>query len=1576
MAGHEDDASRYRRLMTEALVELESLQGQISRLRAAATEPIAVVGMGCRFPAGANDPEAFWALLRDGVDAVREIPRERWDVDAYYATDGNVPGTVYCRQAALLEQSAVDRFSPEFFGIAPREAERMDPQQRVLLEVCWEALEDAALAADRLRGSRTGVFVGSCTDDYLQLFNNLADPARIDGYSSLGTARCIAAGRIAYLLGLEGPVMQIDTACSSSLVAVHQACASLRSGECDVALAGGVNLQLSPAWTIGLCKLKALSPDGRCKAFDVGADGFGRGEGCGIIILRRLSDAVATGDPIRALIRGSAINHDGRSSGLTVPSQAAQEKLLRQALQSGTLEPHEIDYVEAHGTGTAMGDPIEMGALASVFRGARPPLWVGSVKTNIGHLEAASGIAGMLKVILALGHETIPPHLNFRQPNPNIPWKEFAARIPTGRIAWPRGDRPRLAGVSSFGFSGTNAHVVLQEPPLAGPPAGISRAQHVLPLSAKSHGSLRELAGRYLERLERVATLRLSDVCYTAAVGRTHFSFRLAVVAGTCQQACQGLRAWLRNESAPRVWCATVQQASDGNASQRWPQPLGAEQPDALELVSLAADRFVRGQPIDWEAFYRGVEARRISLPTYPFERQRYWLPPSRVIAPATHRAGQEPDHPLLGRRIHTAASSDAVLFEQTLRTHEPRYLADHCLRDTVVVPATAYLEMAAAAGRILWPGRVTAVEQIAIHRALAIAPDESRNVQTVLSPDSGGYRMELFSRHCPNGTSHSPTWVRHASGRLTATERSRSAKSISELRRLCAAAVPADAVYERIAEQGWRYGPSFRLLRQVWRGTGQALGEVGSLDGSPFDAGGHVFPPALLDACLHVIAALDETNRHGALVPVALERFEVLGSPVPRMWSYATQREPMDADSAGSFTVDLEIFAPDGELLARVRGLQLQEVSSAALTSRTESSSSLGLYQLQWRESPRPATAVTVSLAGNWLLFVDDDDLAESLAQQFTDRGDHCVLISAGSEYNLDGSPAESIRRGSVRRESAADFTRLLRDLCAEAASGLAARQLRGVIHLWSMSLPCDAPAAFDASHRHGCGSALHLIQAMMGSSTQAGLWLVTRGVQQLQGLAPDITSLAQAPLWGFGAVVAVERPELRCVRLDLDPAVPAAWQAKDLLAELSLPGTDNQIAFRGGSRYVPNLVRSLGEPQASVWDRGTILITGGLGDVGLHVATRLIARGARHVVLTSRHDAQSERQHQVLEMLRRSGAEVRVVCADVSRRHEVARLVETVRRTLPPLRGVIHAAGVLDDGVLERLEWAQFERVLAPKAAGAWHLHELVGDVDFFVMFSSAVGLLGAPGQANYAAANAFLDALARYRHTLGLPATSIAWGPWEIGMTARAGDALRSRLARGGIGLIQADIGLDVFERLLEQPLSEVVAIDVDWARLSARMPGNPLWAELAPRIGLAGPDSESWLMRIEQTVPANRLRLLEGLLRAEVAAVLGWESADRVSVKQNLFDLGMDSITSVELQSRLAAHLGRSLPLTLTFDYPNVRALARYVAESLHVSAEAPAEPDGGEEVPADAQRLAAMSEEEVQARLLEKFKQLM
>lgn len=508
------------------------------------TEPIAIIGMGCRFP-GARDPEDFWQLLRDGVDAITEIPKERWDLRAFYDPNPEISGKMNTRWGGFLDQ--VDQFDPRFFSISPRETENIDPQQRLLLEVSWEALESAGHAPDKLSGSQCGAFIGISTSDYSRLYFD--DFARINAYTGTGNAHSIAANRLSYVLDLRGPSMAIDTACSSSLVAVHLACQSLRSGECDLALAGGVNLILSPELNIAFSQARMMSPDGRCKTFDADADGYVRGEGCGIVVLKRLSDALRDADPILALLRGSAVNQDGRSNGLTAPNGPAQEAVIRQALQNAKVAPAEISYIEAHGTGTPLGDPIEFESLKAVLMRHRPQgqlCAIGSVKTNIGHTEAAAGIAGLIKVVLALQHEEIPPHLHLKKPNPHISLEGSSFLIPTERQPWPRGEGRRIAGVSSFGFGGTNAHVVLEEaPPLKPVRRDFERALHILTLSAHSENALKELARRYEKFLAIHRQASVADVCFTANVGRSHFLHRLAVAAGSSAQLRERLAAFV-----------------------------------------------------------------------------------------------------------------------------------------------------------------------------------------------------------------------------------------------------------------------------------------------------------------------------------------------------------------------------------------------------------------------------------------------------------------------------------------------------------------------------------------------------------------------------------------------------------------------------------------------------------------------------------------------------------------------------------------------------------------------------------------------------------------------------------------------------------------------------------------------------------------------------------------------------------------------------------------------------------------------------------------------------------------------
>lgn len=603
----------YGPLLQEALQELRRLRGELDRQQAQQTEPIAIVGLGCRFPQAA-DPNAYWQLLASGRDAITPVPADRWDREAYFDRDLDAVGKICTREGGFVD--GVDRFDAKFFNISAREARGIDPQQRLLLEVAWEALEHAGLPPDQLYGTPTGVFVGISTSDYAQLLQTQGDLGLIDAYYGTGTSPSVAAGRVSYALGLQGPSLSIDTACSSSLVAVHLAVRSLRARECHTALAGGVNLMLAPGAAIAFTKAHMLSPHGRCRTFDVGADGYVRGEGCGMVVLRRLSDAVADGDRVMAVIRGSAVNHDGRSAGLTAPNGPSQEAVIRAALAESGLEPADVDYVEAHGTGTPLGDPIEVQALLKTYCTERPtdrPLHIGSVKTNFGHLEAAAGIAGLIKLVLAIEHGSLPPQLHFTHWNPHIDIAGRPISVVTQSRAWPA-DQDRVAAVSSFGFSGTNSHIIVAAAPMDSPVSTPAIGERVLPISAKSRSGLVALAARYEQFVRSAPAESWSDVCFTAAVGRSHFPHRLALVAAEAAQAADMLAAFVAGRVSHAMWTGTL-----GSAVGRDTDEIGSD-------VVAAARRYVLGGAVDWRKLYASTESRRVTLPTYPFERDRFWF--------------------------------------------------------------------------------------------------------------------------------------------------------------------------------------------------------------------------------------------------------------------------------------------------------------------------------------------------------------------------------------------------------------------------------------------------------------------------------------------------------------------------------------------------------------------------------------------------------------------------------------------------------------------------------------------------------------------------------------------------------------------------------------------------------------------------------------------------------------------------------------------------------------------------------------------------------------------------------------
>jgi acyl transferase domain-containing protein len=573
------------------------------------TEPIAVVGMGCRFPKS-PDPDSFWDLIAGGADAITEIPADRWDAETFYNAARRTPGKMCTRWGGFLDD--VESFDPLFFKIMPLEAGRIDPQHRLVLEVGWEALESAAIDPLKLAYSATGVFIGVSHCDHNALL--YSDRTRIDGYNGPNTYYCFAANRLSHFLNLRGPSMAVDTACSSSLTAIHLACQSLRTGEIDLALAGGVNLNLTPDEFIALSFLGVLSQGNRSKTFDAEADGYVRGEGCGIVVLRRLKDALESRDSILGVIRGSTVNHNGLSNGITAPNGAAQEEVMRRALKSSGVDAAEVSHVEVMGTATALGDPIEMAALKAVYlagRTASQCCWVTSVKPNIGHLEAASGAASLIKVMLSLKNETIPPHLHCPTPNPSLRLEGTPIAIPLSAQTWPRSGRKRLAAISAFGFGGSNAHLVLEEAPEYIDGAAVAGPQ-VFTMSAKSESALSELARRYSAFFRRNGSIRLNDVCCTTNTGRANFDYRLAVACENVEQLRSRLESFGATGSAP------------GLHSGKAVRSAAAVKVDANDASpEQIAHQYVAGHTIDWSGYYASRPARRIQLPTYPFQRRR-----------------------------------------------------------------------------------------------------------------------------------------------------------------------------------------------------------------------------------------------------------------------------------------------------------------------------------------------------------------------------------------------------------------------------------------------------------------------------------------------------------------------------------------------------------------------------------------------------------------------------------------------------------------------------------------------------------------------------------------------------------------------------------------------------------------------------------------------------------------------------------------------------------------------------------------------------------------------------------------
>lgn len=1594
---------------------------------------IAIIGIGLRFPAASN-PAEFWRVLADGRETITFFTAEQAlaaGVDPELVRNPN-----HVRAAPLLD--APDAFDAEFFRYTAKEARMIDPQQRVFLEVCWEAFEDAGYDPLILPG-KVGVFAASGMNAYLP--NNLwandkflqdENGGRMLTVDSMNGFNVMITNdkdylpmRVSYKLNLRGPSVNVQSACSSTMLTLHQACQSLHAGDCEMALAGGVSIKL-PQHAGHLYSPGMLnSPDGHCRAYDEKAEGTIFGNGAGVVLLKPLAAALAAGDRIYAVVKGTATNNDGAGKvGFTAPSSTGQEGVCAEALARAGVSAETVTFVEGHGTGTALGDPIEVNALSSAFRRhtARSGYCaLGSVKTNVGHLQIASGIAGIIKTALALHHRQIPGTLHFEKPNPRIDFSTTPFFVNPRTVDWVSPDGPRRAGVNSLGIGGTNVHAILEEAPAAAAVASeAATGPWVLPLSAQQPAALRQLAARYADWIAQQESENLEDIAFTAQVGRASLPARIAFVADSRDDLARQLKAFAAGEAEPgeridfdqrgvafhfsgsgdgaaeharRLWAnepvfrdaaerclACLEEisaqplprtagekglpaafaANDGaltaaflftfehalaellasygiepaatagdgvgeivadcragvlsledalrramKASDAVPAARDALAADgstvtieiggaiaattgvqhrlvAGDFPRLLATLFTLGYPVRWQKGRESRPARRVTLPTYAWQHQSYWIDAANLRSPR-NAVGASVAAPLLGRRWRSPRVKSSV-YETRFDPAELSYLAEHRVRGAIVVPGALYLSQVALQAADLLRGATAAddrvrLEDVVFVSAMAIDPLQPRTVQTVFTPDGGGHGFEVLS-----WTDAEPdNAVVHAVGRCRLERVESATLEVTRLRaRMQPVADIAGRHYAIMDKMEVRLGPSFRWIGELHRGERESLLRLEAPAGLEQCRDWH---PGLVDSFLQ--AAVSALGLDGARTSIPFRVGSVCFHRHPDgrpLYAHAQQRA---ADDATISRADVRLYDADGRLMAEALGFELRSLDARDLENAAASASAPKFFETTLEPLTAPPLPARDTAAESWL-FLSEGDAATRELQQ--------ALQAAGA----------TIREVPVAQ-------------AAEAERLLATQGWAGVVYAWD--LPATQPSALRWRELLAC------VKAAANRPGKPARWVFfTRG---------GASALAQSPLGGFVTGLAHEHPEWRPLHVELDGAAAMAQWVPWLLESES---GERRLTSRAGTVCGQRLVEKIVSvaPNAIRAD-GSYLVTGAGGALGQAVAGWLVEQGARSLCLAGRRDASSEVQAKIASWARR-GVNATFVVADVSDAQNVRDLVRRAA-ALAPLRGVFHAAGALRDGVLRQAEVDAFTSIFGAKIDAAWELHQATRDqpLDCFVLFSSIASLLGSPAQANYAAANAFMDALARERQAAGLPGLSIQWGPWDgIGMTARLGVRDRERLQQRGLLALAPVDALRALQRV--SGLSGCVGV---WAwnhrayraALQGRVPAfyrNILQADTpttpATAVSAAQPGYAAMPM-------PERIAAIERLIRETVATLLGLTSYLEVEREKGLFDLGIDSLTAIDLKDRLEKALGRTLRTTIALDYPTAAGMAAHLAETL-------------------------------------------
>lgn len=1482
--------------------EVTDSTSAMSQSRLHDLEDIAVVSMACRLPGNINTPEEYWDVLERGVDVTSNVPRDRWDADSLYHTDPDASGKSYCRRGGFL--TSIDDFDASFFGISPREARAMDPAQRLILEICWEGFERAGYTTKQLRGSQTGVFVGVCSIAAHSPAQELTD---LDGYAVTGTAGSAMSGRVSYVLGLEGPTITVDTACSSSLVATHLACNALQRGECDLAISAGVSLLLTPGMHVEFSRLRGMSADGRCRAFAADTQGTGWAEGCTAVVLKRLSDAVRDGDIVHAIVRGTAVNHGGRrAAGLTVPSESAQERLIRTALNASRLKPGDIDYIETHGTATKLGDPIEGSALAGVFGRQRPveaePLWIGSVKSNIGHTQAAAGLAGLLKVILAMKYNQLPRTLHAEKPTPSIDWQGAKMALVQKLRPWlSRTDRPRRAGVSAFGIGGTNAHLIVEEPPsrnVESKTSGVTFSVDIpFLLSGHTDAALCQQAEKlqhYVQNTCQNDQDGLGDVAYSLAATRSHFRQRVVLMAKDKASLLEKLRSISlalparRHDARPRLAMLFTGQGSQLEG-------MGKGLYEAFPVFRNALDKIT--------AHFAELEAPLLE---------------TMHAAPNTDAAA------LLQR---TDFAQPALFAIEVALWHlwkslgvQPNLVLGHSVGEIAAAHVAGILTLSDACRLVAARGKL--MQAIPIHGKMVSLEASGEEVTIAISVLGLEGQVDIAGYNTPTQTV--------ASGDADAVEKM--TVHFTEQGRRAKLLVVSHAFHSHHMDGMMT---AFRAVAKTMQFHKPELPVVSSVTGSLIEPGQLEEADYWINQARRAVRftdAVQTIHQQGISVLLELGPRPVLSAmgaaclPANESTAWIPSLRPgkndlsmvlhslvdlhvrhISIDWNGYFgpfgfcrRVELPTYAFQREHFAPSRGVNAEyshtDHANRALQPQQHRGPSQVdvdpfIFEIGWHR----VEISDVAINGSWGLLCMTEDAPGLWASEI-----QTVLSQAGIKFHQ------------------------VKDLEE-------ARSLDGLLCLWESKGEDVIGQAHDLTSKA-------LAQLQTAAKIQFApplLWITCQAV----GAGSDddcVEGLAAGPLWGLMRTARSEHPEL-CLRLiDLDK--PEALHKAMLLR------AEPECAVRQERVLVPRMLRAnpaLKQAKEPLLRQdGVVLITGGLGDLGQRVARFLASvHNIRDLVLTSRRGMKSPGAAELVLELSRLGARATVVTCDMAELESLQRIMTMFSRDRP-LRGVVHAAGALDNGVLSALTPQRCATVFAPKVNGTWRLHQLTRDMelDLFMMFSSISGVTGMPGLGNYAAANTFLDALAHLRRSQGLPATSVAYGTWQgEGMAARIIGPTHARLTELGLDMLAPDKGLELFEEAVRGGRTLTVAAALDLKRLQSHYTKRgsvlPLFRSLLEQTPKQVHDDWNLRKALSESSTEQHPEIVLNMIRETVAKALVLAQPDDLDVDGPLQDVGIDSLTAVLMRNELANLTGLTLAPSFVFQYNSLRALSEFFLSKL-------------------------------------------